>query len=56
MGFSCEEGYCGSCETKVLGGVPEHHDTVLSAEERERGDTMMICVGRSASRLLTLDL
>ncbi|KIF71202.1 hypothetical protein HY68_25545 [Streptomyces sp. AcH 505] len=56
VGFSCEEGYCGSCETKVLGGVPEHHDTVLSAEERERGDTMMICVGRSASRLLTLDL
>ncbi|MFF3753254.1 PDR/VanB family oxidoreductase [Streptomyces sp. NPDC002018] len=56
VGFSCEEGYCGSCETKVLAGVPEHHDTVLSDQERERGDTMMICVGRSASRLLTLDL
>ncbi|MFF1422763.1 PDR/VanB family oxidoreductase [Streptomyces sp. NPDC058280] len=56
VGFSCEEGYCGSCETRVLAGVPEHHDTVLSDEERERGDTMMICVGRSASALLTLDL
>lgn len=56
VGFSCEEGYCGSCETTVLGGVPEHHDTVLSEEERERGDTMMICVGRSASELLTLDI
>ncbi|MFE4175548.1 PDR/VanB family oxidoreductase [Streptomyces sp. NPDC056909] len=56
VAFSCEEGYCGSCETKVLAGVPEHHDTVLSDEERERGDTMMICVGRSASELLTLDL
>ncbi|WP_330176908.1 PDR/VanB family oxidoreductase [Streptomyces sp. NBC_01498] len=56
VGFSCEEGYCGSCETRVLAGVPEHHDTVLSDEERESGDTMMICVGRSASDLLTLDL
>ncbi|MFD3524241.1 PDR/VanB family oxidoreductase [Streptomyces sp. NPDC058653] len=56
VGFSCEEGYCGSCETRVLAGEPEHHDTVLSDEERERGDTMMICVGRSASELLTLDL
>lgn len=56
VGFSCEEGYCGSCETRVLAGVPEHHDTVLSDAERERGDTMMICVGRSASELLSLDL
>ncbi|WP_328914504.1 MULTISPECIES: PDR/VanB family oxidoreductase [unclassified Streptomyces] len=56
VGFSCEEGYCGSCETRVLAGVPEHHDTVLSDEERKRGDTMMICVGRSASELLALDL
>ncbi|WP_046500185.1 PDR/VanB family oxidoreductase [Streptomyces odonnellii] len=56
VAFSCEEGYCGSCETKVLAGVPEHHDTVLSDEERERGDTMMICVGRAASELLALDL
>ncbi|MFC4029945.1 PDR/VanB family oxidoreductase [Streptomyces polygonati] len=56
VGFSCEEGYCGSCETRVLAGVPEHHDSVLSDEERKRGDTMMICVGRSASELLVLDL
>jgi ferredoxin-NADP reductase len=56
VAFSCEEGFCGSCETRVLAGVPEHHDTVLSDEERKSGDTMMICVGRSASELLALDL
>ncbi len=53
---SCEEGFCGTCETKVLGGTPEHHDTILSAAERERGNTMMICVGRACSRRLVLDL
>lgn len=53
---SCEEGYCGTCETKVLEGVPEHNDTILSAAERERGKTMMICVGRSCSSKLVLDL
>ncbi|MCQ6553749.1 PDR/VanB family oxidoreductase [Streptomyces sp. C10-9-1] len=53
---SCEEGWCGTCETKVLGGVPEHRDSVLGPAERETGATMMICVGRSRSRRLTLDL
>lgn len=53
---SCEEGFCGTCETKVLEGVPEHHDTILNAAERARGRTMMICVGRACSTRLVLDL
>jgi ferredoxin-NADP reductase len=56
MPSSCEEGYCGSCEARVLEGVPEHHDTVLSEREREAGETMMICVGRSRTPRLVLDL
>jgi ferredoxin-NADP reductase len=56
VAFSCEDGYCGTCETAVLAGVPEHHDDILTVEERERGDSMMICVGRSVSPLLVLDL
>ena len=52
----CEEGFCGSCETRVLEGVPEHHDTILSEAEQQSGETMMICVGRSRSPLLVLDL
>lgn len=54
--FSCEEGYCGSCETAVLDGEPDHRDTVLSPEERDANDCMMICVGRSKGPHLVLDL
>ncbi|QSE87394.1 PDR/VanB family oxidoreductase (plasmid) [Rhodococcus opacus] len=53
---SCEEGFCGACETKVLEGVPEHHDSILSDAERASCNTMMICVGRARSGLLVLDL
>ncbi|MFI6644714.1 PDR/VanB family oxidoreductase [Streptomyces sp. NPDC050504] len=52
----CEEGFCGTCETKVLGGEPEHNDTVLTDDDRASNTTMMICVGRSKGGLLTLDL
>ena len=54
--YSCEEGYCGSCETRVLGGVPDHADDILSPEERAANDTMMICVSRSCDPNLVLDL
>jgi ferredoxin-NADP reductase len=53
--FSCEEGFCGSCETKVLAGIPDHHDTILSKVDREKNETMMLCVGRSKTPLLVLD-
>lgn len=53
---SCEDGYCGTCETKVLLGIPEHHDTILTEREREESKTMMVCVGRSKSPRLVLDL
>ncbi|BDI23001.1 2Fe-2S iron-sulfur cluster-binding protein [Herbiconiux sp. L3-i23] len=55
-GSSCEGGWCGTCETPVLDGVPEHRDTVLSDEERATGDTMMICVSRAESAGLVLAL
>ncbi|MFI8400687.1 iron-sulfur cluster-binding domain-containing protein [Streptomyces sp. NPDC085463] len=53
---SCEQGLCGTCETKVLASTPDPHDMLLTDEERETGTTMMICVGRSRSARLTLDL
>lgn len=53
---SCMEGVCGTCETDVLDGTPDHRDSVLSPSERERGDTMMTCVSRSLSPKLVLDL
>jgi ferredoxin-NADP reductase len=56
LSFSCSDGYCGTCETKVIAGKPDHRDAVLSDEEKERNTTMMICVGRSRTRRLILDL
>jgi ferredoxin-NADP reductase len=53
---SCTEGICGTCETAVLGGVPDHRDSLLTPAERAAGDTMMICVSRSATPRLVLDL
>jgi ferredoxin len=53
---SCQEGTCGTCETAVLSGKPDHRDSVLTDDEREAGDTMMICVSRSCSPRLVLDL
>ncbi|MCH1924207.1 PDR/VanB family oxidoreductase [Shewanella sp. C32] len=56
LSFSCSDGYCGTCETAVLAGTPEHRDSVLSEEEKQENRTMMICVSRSKTRKLVLDL
>lgn len=53
---SCTQGICGSCETTVLGGIPEHHDSILSNAERAAGDRMYVCVSRAASDRLDLDV
>lgn len=52
----CEEGYCGTCETRVLEGVPDHRDVVLSKAERATGRTFFPCVSRACGRKLVLDL
>lgn len=53
---SCEDGICGTCETAVLEGVPDHRDSVLTKKEQEAGKTMMICVSRCKSGRLVLDI
>jgi len=54
--FSCSEGICGTCLTHVKEGEPDHWDMYLTPEEQEKGDCMMICVSRSKSSRLVLDL
>lgn len=53
---SCLEGVCGTCETPVLEGSVDHRDSILTPDEREANDTMMICVSRAACPRLVLDL
>lgn len=53
--YSCEEGTCGSCETQVLSGRPDHRDSLLTDDNRQAG-LMLICVSRSLDRRLVLDV
>lgn len=53
---SCAEGTCGSCETVVLEGIPDHRDSVLSQDERDANDRMMVCVSRCRGSRLVLEL
>lgn len=52
----CQDGICGSCETAVLSGEPDHRDHILTERERAQNDCMMICVSRCNRGPLVLDL
>jgi ferredoxin-NADP reductase len=54
--FSCREGVCGTCETTVCEGEPEHLDYVYAPSQRESLTTMLVCVSRAKSPRLVLDL
>jgi ferredoxin-NADP reductase len=54
--WSCSEGTCGTCETPVAEGEIDHRDSILTAQERARMDTMFICVSRAACPRLVLEL
>ena len=53
---SCMEGVCGTCECDVVAGDADHRDSILSDAERAKGDMIMICVSRSRSERLVLDI
>ena len=54
--YSCAEGVCGTCETKVVEGIPDHRDLFLSKEEQAANGTIMICCSGAKSSTLVLDL
>ena len=56
MPSSCEEGFCGTCETRVLFGEIEHRDQILSKAEREANESMFVCVSRAKCPKIVLDL
>jgi ferredoxin-NADP reductase len=54
--YSCRQGFCGTCRTRVLDGGVEHRDTLLTDPERADG-MMLVCISRAAKgQQLTLDL
>jgi len=56
LALSCEQGVCGTCLTRVLGGEPEHRDMYLTEEERARNDCFLPCCSRARTPRLILDI
>jgi tetrachlorobenzoquinone reductase len=54
--YSCREGVCGACETAVLGGEPDHRDSVLTERERAANKSIMLCVSGCKGSKLILDI
>ncbi|MEE2060315.1 PDR/VanB family oxidoreductase [Rhodococcus artemisiae] len=50
---ACRDGVCGSCETRVLAGLPLHRDALA---DPDRTDIVYPCVSRAQSAELVLDL
>lgn len=53
---SCQRGTCGTCETFILEGEVDHRDSVLSDEDKQANESMMICVSRAKGDRICLDL
>lgn len=53
---SCKQGLCGTCEVRVIDGVPDHRDMILSDEEKAANDIILICCSGSKSKTLVLDM
>jgi ferredoxin-NADP reductase len=56
ISYSCSEGVCGTCETRVLEGIPDHRDVYLSDAEKAENKQIMICCSGSKTPTLLLDL
>lgn len=56
--WDCRKGECGLCTTKVLSydGALQHRDRYLTAEEKQQGQSMCLCVSRTNGKSLVLDL
>jgi ferredoxin-NADP reductase len=54
--YSCQQGFCGTCRTRVLDGAVLRGDNVLTSDEHDQG-LMLTCVSRAdAGSELRLDL
>jgi ferredoxin-NADP reductase len=53
--YSCQQGFCGTCRTRVLAGDIDHRDVLLTDAERAAGQ-MLVCISRAGGDHLVLDL
>jgi ferredoxin-NADP reductase len=48
--YSCQQGFCGTCKVKVLGGQVDHRGRVAVGD-----DEMVVCVSRARGDRLVID-
>lgn len=53
---SCAQGYCGSCIVTVRSGTPDHRDAFQTDAQHASIRQINVCVSRSLSPLLELDI
>lgn len=56
IGFACGEGVCGTCEVKVLEGIPDHRDHFLTDQDKAANRSIMVCCSGAKSSRLVLDI
>lgn len=54
--YACSSGVCGTCQTKVIAGKPDHRDEFLTPAEKAAGARVMVCCSGSLTPELVLDL
>ena len=54
--YDCLRGECGVCTVDVLEGEPDHRDYFLTDSEKASGKVIQICISRSKSPKLVLDM
>lgn len=53
--YSCQQGFCGTCRTRIVAGAVDHRDTLLTEPERA-GGMMLVCSRAANGERLILDL
>lgn len=56
VNYSCSSGVCGTCETRVIEGIPDHRDQYLSKDEQADNKLIMVCCSGAITKRLVLDL
>lgn len=54
--YDCQRGDCGICQCDVIDGIPDHRDVILTDAEKASNAVMQICVSRSKTPRLVIDL
>lgn len=52
---SCGRGVCGSCELRIIDGVPAHLDSVMPDQDKDEMHVFYPCVSRSVTDEITVD-